>query len=411
MQMKNSSNYHIFDYIVIGKGLMGAAAARYLSQISANVAVIGPDEPEDYASHPGVFGSHYDQGRITRRLSGDVVWSALAMRAMEQYRLLERRSGLLFYRPVGCLFVAPPADPYFEDVVKTAVPLHVDYTAYAQADLRTAFPFLHFPAETAALFEPDPAGYIHPREMVRAQLRVAVSQGARVVREAVTAVAPVSSGVIITTESGQVFWTRKALVAAGAFSNCYDLLPERLPLRVKTETVLLARLPESEARRLEKMPSVVYKMRSAALDSIYMLPPIRYPDGQVYVKLGANTAADQWPEDLAQMREWMIRGDGDVLKGDMVAAMTAVLPGLAAEAFVTKRCLVAYTPHGRPFIDQVGEHLFVAAGGNGSAAKSSDTIGWLAANLMQAGNFPAGFRREDFAVGADFGTQIKADGR
>ena len=35
----------MFDYIVIGKGLMGSAAARYLSQSGAKVGIIGPDEP------------------------------------------------------------------------------------------------------------------------------------------------------------------------------------------------------------------------------------------------------------------------------------------------------------------------------------------------------------------------------
>jgi hypothetical protein len=40
----------------------------------------------------------------------------------------------------------------------------------------------------------------------------------------------------------------------------------------------------------------------------------------------------------------------------------------------------------------------VATGGNGSSAKSSDTIGWVAAHLMQTGNFPNGFKREDFQI-------------
>ena len=31
----------MFDYVVIGKGLMGSAAARYLSQSGAKVAIIG----------------------------------------------------------------------------------------------------------------------------------------------------------------------------------------------------------------------------------------------------------------------------------------------------------------------------------------------------------------------------------
>ncbi len=37
----------MFDYLVIGKGLIGSVAARYLSQESNKVALIGSDEPTD----------------------------------------------------------------------------------------------------------------------------------------------------------------------------------------------------------------------------------------------------------------------------------------------------------------------------------------------------------------------------
>lgn len=40
-----------FDIVVIGKGLFGASAVRYLSQLSDKVAIIGPDDPADPATH------------------------------------------------------------------------------------------------------------------------------------------------------------------------------------------------------------------------------------------------------------------------------------------------------------------------------------------------------------------------
>ena len=41
-----------FEYLIVGAGLVGAASAYYLSQSSSGVAVIGTEEPEDYAKHP-----------------------------------------------------------------------------------------------------------------------------------------------------------------------------------------------------------------------------------------------------------------------------------------------------------------------------------------------------------------------
>jgi sarcosine oxidase len=397
--MSSRENYYIFDYIVIGKGLMGAAAARYLSQMTAKVAVIGPDEPDDMATHPSVFASHYDQGRITRKISKNAVWSTLAMRAIEQYPYLQRRSGIHFHEPVGCLFVASPADPYFSQVLDSAERFNVDYVVHGSpAERQSAHPTLHFPDRFASFYEPAPAGYINPRDLIRAQLKVATAQGTRIIREVVTAVEQTSEGVIVTTESGQVYWTHNVLVAAGAFTNIHNLLPEKLPLRIKTETTLLARLPESEVTRLKPMPSIIYQVESPTLDSIYMLPPIRYPDGNYYVKLGCNTRQDEWPDTLQEMRDWIIAGNSDAAMADMKAALQAILPDLQAEAYASKRCLVTYTPHGKPFIDRVSQHVYVATGGNGSSAKLSDTLGWLAANLMQAGTFPTGFKRDDFKI-------------
>jgi glycine/D-amino acid oxidase-like deaminating enzyme len=75
-----------YEYIVVGKGLMGAAAARHLSAHSPSIALIGPDEPPDRPAHVGVFGSHYDEGGITRILDPDRIWALFAHRSMVRYR-------------------------------------------------------------------------------------------------------------------------------------------------------------------------------------------------------------------------------------------------------------------------------------------------------------------------------------
>ena len=54
-----------FEFIVIGRGMMGAAAARHLTLEGKRVALIGPEEPSDRLAHQGVFASHYDEARIT----------------------------------------------------------------------------------------------------------------------------------------------------------------------------------------------------------------------------------------------------------------------------------------------------------------------------------------------------------
>ena len=58
----------IFDVAVIGNGMIGAAASRYLSAAGLQVAAVGPSEPANWKTHEGAFASHYDEGRITPQL-------------------------------------------------------------------------------------------------------------------------------------------------------------------------------------------------------------------------------------------------------------------------------------------------------------------------------------------------------
>ena len=68
----------------------------------------------------------------------------------------------------------------------------------------------------------------------------------------------------------------------------------------------------------------------------------------------------------------------------------------------TGRCIITYTTHRNPYIDELlPGRLYVAVGGNGNGAKVSDGIGRLAADLVRGLPWPAGFQRADFAVGSE----------
>ena len=47
-----------YGFAVVGRGPMGAAAARHLASAEDDVVVIGPEEPEDWSKHEGPFSSH-----------------------------------------------------------------------------------------------------------------------------------------------------------------------------------------------------------------------------------------------------------------------------------------------------------------------------------------------------------------
>jgi sarcosine oxidase len=92
-----------FDVAVVGAGMIGACAAWHIAGRGLSVALVGPGEPADKATHRGVFASHYDEGRITRVLDADPLWARLALASIARYGDLEREGGITFYHEAGCL--------------------------------------------------------------------------------------------------------------------------------------------------------------------------------------------------------------------------------------------------------------------------------------------------------------------
>jgi sarcosine oxidase len=385
-----------YDVIVIGAGLMGSATARYLSGLGLRVAIIGPSEPDGEGAPPSVYASHYDEGRLTWRLGKNVTWSRLAQRAIAQYRQLEKASGIPFYRPVGLLQAQPGGEA--SAALAIAAEEGLAYSLYPPGDLgwRAHADQLHLPRDCHVLFEPDPAGMINPRAMLRAQLAIAAQQGATLIRETVIRVEETVDEVRVESSSGRLLRAPKTLVAAGAFTNFGKLLPCPIPLRLKTETIILGDVGEASAARMARMPVVTYQIDDREIDDIYMTPPMRYPDGRYCVKLGCNTRVDEWPETLEAVQAWFRHGDSDICKPAMARALQELLPAVEFLSITSARCIVAYTPSGLPTIDGVSERIFVAAGGNGSSAKCADSVGWLAAGLMHDGRWPAEIERKPF---------------
>ena len=376
----------MYDFIVVGKGLMGSAAFRYLTMHSKNSVLIGPDEPEDLSTHDGVFGAHYDQGRLTHLLGKDAVWGVLGDRSLPQYTEIEAKSGVHFYFPVGLIYVEDEsiASTYFAEAENAGKQFPTIQLERPSAIERAeAFPYLSFPTTARTVWEKVPAGYINPRKMIEAQTCVGQAQGGDVIREMVVGVEDAGTHLIVTTKSGKQIQGRKLLVSAGSFSNGYGLLPRPVALTYKTEFVIFAEIPPAEQARLKGMPSLIYKLDSPVLVDIYMVPPVPYPDGKVYLKMGANTHKDRPLHTTEEICDWYRSGDSDVMMPAMRSAIEQIFPNIQVSSWYTHRCVPCYTTHRKPYIDTIQPgKIYISAGGNGSSAYCSDGIGQLAAQLV-----------------------------
>lgn len=389
-----------FDFIIVGKGMMGAAAARHLARTGARIALIGPDEPEDWASHDGVFSSHYDNGRITRTIDPDPVWALLARRSIERYDELATSSGVDFYSEAGCLIAAPlpgGEDTYLENVVAARDRLGVDAPFLGEADLADQFPWFRFPAGYGGVFEPLNAGHINPRALVKAQVALAEKAGVTVVRSEVSSLARVGSVVNMRVAEGATFTAGRVVIAAGGFSISKRLLSRPLDLVVKARTVLFAEVALDDLPRFAGMPSLIGAAPKQD-ESYYLLPPIRYPDDKFYFKIGGDPS-DINIDSEADVRAWF-RGDANRAAADhMAGLLSRAMPSFKPAALKWSPCVTAFTRHGYPYIGFAdSDRVAVLTGGNGAAAKSSDEIGRLGAVLLENGQLDASEYDTDFAV-------------
>jgi sarcosine oxidase len=375
-----------FKFLVVGRGMMGAAAARYLALQGDGVAVIGPDEPKDLANHEGVFASHYDEARITRTIDSNPVWARLANRSIARYGEIATESGVDFYSEVGCLIVGPKRggrDPYVGQVEAAARGLGVSIEMLSDAELKARFRYFDFGTDCEGIYEEKSAGYVNPRRLVEAQCILAEKAGATVIRRTAVSVREEGGLAIVTADDGSIYSAERVLVAAGGFSINENLLPRPVDLKVYGRTVAFFEIEDADLDAYGGMPSLIHQPDDP-IDHIYLLPPVRYPDGKTYLKIGGD------PDDLLletepEIRAWFRRGGRVSTRDHLHRIVTGLVPTLADAPLSMAACVTSFTPENYPAIGFASERIAVLTGGCGAAAKSSDEIGRLGAELLLHG--------------------------
>lgn len=373
----------MFEVAVVGRGMIGSAAARHLAEAGHSVVVVGPDEPADWSTWTGPFASHFDEGRITRISDRHPAWSAVARRSIERYADIEARSGITVHHPVGLVISTPELPSWLEASRANGAAVEMVSAEWVAETTGIAMP-----DGAPAAYEDAPAGHINPRRLVAAQNVLARRAGASIVAEAATSIAgSVDGGFTVGGPWGSVEAGR-VVVATGSFGH--GLLgadaDAQLGLIRRPRTVLLAELGPDADDPDRSLPSLILRDQTdQRLSSTYWVPPVTYPDGRQYLKIGGVLAADPviatGLDPHAELVEWF-QGPGDPNEADALrSALEARLPGRAIRSTRTVPCAYTGTASGQPIIDWVEDGLAVALGGNGAAAKSSDELGRLAGAL------------------------------
>tara|TARA_B100001113_G_scaffold278787_1_gene233463 strand:- start:273 stop:1514 length:1242 start_codon:yes stop_codon:yes gene_type:complete len=372
----------MFDVVVIGGGMLGASAARHLSEMGYAIAVVAPPEPSALEDHHGPFGAHYDVSRSSRTLYVDPVEYELSKRAQKANASIEQFSQKEVFFGQGHLFVAKEEDDEeFFTHFGNSSNSHLAKIFDAEG-LRKQWPELNFPPDFIGLLELDRKGMLNPRALVAAQLSAVDLFGGQIFSSAANSM-KIGNHCSVTLVDGSQIEAKKVLLSTGAWSNSSGLLSRRVALKTKTEIVLLAEIDPDEAKRLKNLPVMHYEIRNNEAADIYAVPPQVYPDGKTLLKWGANTLIDRWTNDSEDINSWYRQGNSDQIIDSVKQSMENTYPGLRVQKWHTNRCVITYTPHGLPYIDAlVKNKVYAAIGGNGRSAKWADPLGALAASLV-----------------------------
>ena len=387
----------IYDSIVIGRGLIGSAAAKYISRFQKNIALIGPDE-ETAFKEGIVFASHYDQARIQSIVGKNEIYTLLNQQSANEYSALEEESGIRFHSKEGCLIVNPaPTDSYQNDYKELAKKFGVKYKVFDDRDSHSFNSNFNFPDSSSGFFEDAPAGTINPRLLIKARSEVFKKNGGEIFNNIVNGVSYEKEIIKISCIDNKIFYAKKVLLAAGAFTNFLNLLKRKLFLKLKSETTIWVKVNAEEAERLSSLPPLLYKIDVPEIQDIYLIRPIKYPDGNYYLKMGANIPSDFYFKNLEEVQNRFLKDKSVNNIPVLLNALESILPELSIEESFEKKCIVTYTKHGQPYIGALENNgLYIAAGGNGYGAMCSEALGKIAATFLLENKFPAGFSEKDF---------------
>ncbi|CAH1793247.1 unnamed protein product, partial [Owenia fusiformis] len=408
--IRQSMSPEVFDLCVVGAGMIGSAAAMHASTSCSKtdprnkVILIGPQEPKNKYSQENqrrfIFGAHYDEGRMVCYNNKWDEWDDLTIASSKRYMEIEKRTGIRFFNPVETLIM------FNEDSSFATIEENDDdeygNNALSHADAQTAFPCLKIPSGTKCLRNHTKTGYVSARKYVSAMQKSTEMDGCVILNDIVIRLTEIAASkdsvhhIKITTKSGKEIVARNVLIATGAFTTLYDLFPSGILPQIILKSQLVAKIEISaeEALRIRSFPMVDWEIQSnsytkwtglkegLSIDGCYILPPILYPDGKIYIKIGHAHTFEEVVSTKTEIQNWYTRKEHPEAQEALVKTLCILIPDLRILSVHIDTCITTHTETGLPYIDKVSDHIGIAVGGNGHAGRSCDEIGRIAVNLV-----------------------------
>ena len=353
-----------FEYIVLGLGGFGSAAAYWLSR-RAGAGVLGLEQFE--LGH--VRGESQDHSRIIRLSYHTPGYVELAKHAFRAWAEVERDAGEQLVLKTGGLDFGPresaiPLSTYSDSMDAAGV----TYERLDAREIMRRWPQFSVGDEIHGLFQSE-SGIAMAARGNAAHVRMAREHGATLLDSVpVTTIRP-GAGEIAVTAGGVTYRARRLVITAGAWSNhALEPFGVRLPLRVTKEQVTYFGTPHPELFVPDRFPIWIWMD-----DPCFYGFPIF---GEVGPKAGQDAGGQEVTADTRSFEpdQAALARVTDFLRRHIPKALGPII--------YTKTCLYTLTPDRDFVIDAVPGHpeATVAIGG-GHGFKFASLIGRILSEL------------------------------
>lgn len=387
------------EFVVVGAGLAGAAAAWQLAERGHTVTVLERTTPANEE------GSSHGSARIFRYAYPSPLYTKLVVRAKRGWDALEAASGRQLITPTGAVDFGEVRGP--ARIARVLEGAGIEHELLSRDAARERFSQIAF--DTDVLYHPG-AGVLDAITTVETMLELAVRTGNAAVHTnwEVASIERRGGGFDVRSTDGTIVTGAKVIVAAGGWFP-HLLADLALP------SAFLASFPTLEVRQeqafhvpwrdvddadgaYQSWPSFIHKRLEF---ETYGLPGGRDAGfrGQKLAQYNGGpklpSAVDQDGQIRPEMRERIIR------------YVEEFLPGAIPEPYAETTCLFTNTPN-EDFVIDEADGVVVVSACSGHGGKFAPLLGELAADLATGeGTVPDEFRVAQFSAQA---TSAEFDG-
>jgi sarcosine oxidase len=363
-----------FEYLIIGAGGMGSAAAYHLAREGRSVLLLEQFE----LGH--ARGSSHGESRIIRLSYDHPTYVQLAQIAYELWAELEADAAQPLLRRTGGLDLGAPFNPVFEACIANLSAMRIRREVLTADEIHRRFPALRVADRTIGLYQAD-AGILPASLCVRVMIDRAIHYGAAVSeRSPVRSIRLDDDGANVHTDQA-IYRCRRLIICAGPWAGpLLATLGIDLPLTVTQEQYAFFRPQTPEKFQPDCLPVFIHYNYPAGGQRVdYYGFPIF---GHTGVKVAEHRTG---PTVTADTRTFEV--DADRLQR-LCDYVRAALPATQGDVLQAATCLYTNTPDQHFIVDRLPAypHVAVAAGFSGHGFKFAILMGRILADLATRGN-------------------------